>query len=480
MNNAIDETMTYVGTLDDAVQRYPWKFRLDERQLDHLLTVELIHGNPLLLNDGYLLLHPLCRAALKNEDGLLWHLIRAGFVRVMHRGGDAFGLHELPSKMAPKVSSFARMLGGSVDDISWSELRPRVERLDQLLRNNGHLIPWPGYDATSGFLALTRHLCERRITAGHLGIARGTIENAPSEFLRRVVDCISENPYAARTQWEQLAKRYANSPKYTKRPHQFMRATMNLANEIYHYNMGVLLSAEHDVRVSVQTQVSSAFDDLLAPSQTTVAPNELDEVVILRVPPSLASVDAHRLVSILTPGSRLFEARQKWISLRRSWEQAPQGKRSELIIDLNDSTRIYAHELACKFGEYVKHENVESFVEYIVEGGVKGAWDMFAGMKAKEATVAAMIKAGIDPTLTTAACFMTAYAVARVNKKMLGHVFRKYRINMVEKGMVNPSKITQKSQQVIQAVTKRGMPSSIEITPKIAEAIKPSLTRFSQ
>jgi hypothetical protein len=479
VNNAIDGTTTYVGTLDDAVQRYPWKFRLDQRQLDHLLVVELIHGNPLLLNDGYLLLHPLCRAALMNEDGLLWHLIRAGFVRVMHRGGDAFGLHELPSKMAPAVSSFAKMLDGSVDDIAWTELRPRVERLDGMLRDNGHLVAWPRYDATSGFLALTRRLCERRVTARQLGLARGTMQKAPDDFLQRVVDRISENPCAARTQWEQVAKRYANSPRYTKHPRRFMRATMNLASEIYHYNMGMLLAAEHGAGVSVQTQVSPAFDDLLAPAQKKVALHELDAIARLHVPASVAAIDPHRLVGILVPGTALFEARQHWMGLRRSWELALPGQRDELTRELNASARHYAKALAGHLGPHAKHDEAEGFIEYVVDGGIKAAWDKLGGMKAGAAAAAAATAAGIDPTMTAATGFLTAYAVAKLNKKMLGHVFRKYRVEVLEGSMTHSSSISRGSKRLMQAITRRGMPSSIEITPEIAEAIKPSLTRFS-
>jgi hypothetical protein len=67
---------------------------------------------------------------------------------------------------------------------------------------------------------------------------------------------------APRTLWENLAVSLADRSDVTSRPKQFVRALMNLANEIYHYNMGVMLSADLGMTVSVETQASSAFDDL--------------------------------------------------------------------------------------------------------------------------------------------------------------------------------------------------------------------------
>ena len=83
------------------------------------------------------------------------------------------------------------------------------------------------------------------------------------EFLCRFIERLQQDKSGPRDYWERLAKQFAANPDYTAKPEKFVLSLMNLVNEMYHYNFGIMLAAETDVSVSVETQTSAAFDDLL-------------------------------------------------------------------------------------------------------------------------------------------------------------------------------------------------------------------------
>ena len=50
---------SYMGIVDDVVLRYPWNFKITKKRLEHSLAVQIITGSPILINDGYFVLHPI-------------------------------------------------------------------------------------------------------------------------------------------------------------------------------------------------------------------------------------------------------------------------------------------------------------------------------------------------------------------------------------------------------------------------------------
>src|SRR5690606_36645027 len=117
-----------MGTIEDIVERYPWKFKVTRARLEHSLAVQLITGSPVLLNDGYLTQHSVAQRAVLDQDGLLWAMMKAGYLRVMARGFQRFGLHEMPERMAAggNVNSFAEL----INKADWPNLRDSLEKID--------------------------------------------------------------------------------------------------------------------------------------------------------------------------------------------------------------------------------------------------------------------------------------------------------------------------------------------------------------
>ncbi|MDX1475237.1 MAG: hypothetical protein R3309_13780, partial [Reinekea sp.] len=97
---------SYFGLIDDVVERFPFEFQVDNNRLNFELTTQLIDGKPLFLNDGYLVLHPICKQSIQDKSGLLWDLLTRGFITVLHREGDDYRLDEMPEVMASKIDTY--------------------------------------------------------------------------------------------------------------------------------------------------------------------------------------------------------------------------------------------------------------------------------------------------------------------------------------------------------------------------------------
>ena len=309
----------YLGTIDDVAVRHPWRFKLTESALNHSLITQLLDGRPVLLNDGYLVHHPLARQAVLDRNSLLWELMRVGFVRVMSRGGDDYTLAEMPYRMS-KVQSFFDLVHDQVKDVRWKELRAALEETDQELRARGHLIQWPAFESGSGFQAFAQRILDRDSSPRSLGMGRHVRHEVLREFLQRYLVKIASDPVGPRDTWEKLAQRMSKQEGKTEDAKAFVTSLMNFATETYHYNMGVMLSAHYKVPVSVETQTSPAFDDLMVRPDILV--DELPYYPRLHAPRVLTTVDPKRLASIVAEtGSKLYTHRSAWIVRRNKWEQ---------------------------------------------------------------------------------------------------------------------------------------------------------------
>lgn len=465
-----NDAFTYMGLLDDMAVRYPWRFPVDDKTLDYLLTVELINGKPVLLNDGYLVNNEFVRKAIINRDGLLWELVRGGFVRVMSRGGDDFGLHELPHRMAPQIPTFAAAVASELPGTNWRELERALKELDMQLRSAQDLLPWPSLDAGSGFLALVENLRSRGVTPHVLGIGRSVGKHALASLLDEVSGLLAADTRAARTVWERTVLKYANDRRHTNKPQQFVSALMNLANEMYHYNMGILLTADLGANVSVQTQTSAAFDDLLVPPSLKFLLHEVPSIPKLHVPLAITQVDPLRLATLVRPGSKIFDARERWIRLRSDWDQAAPAQRQTIAPELKDAGDEYAKRLSEFVGRHVKFKETEELVEYVVGDLLKYGAGAAAGV--------ALAAAGAPAAAAIAGTALLGYAVTRARKKYVGNVMQKFRVHAVEKTLKLPPSLVAMSEKAMRIINRRQVPSTIQITPSVATAMAPRLRRF--
>jgi hypothetical protein len=248
---------------------------------------------------------------------------------------------------------------------------------------------------------------------------------------------------------------------------------MNLANEMYHYNMGILLSKDFGANVSVQTQTSAAFDDLLVPPSLKFLLEELPSLPRLHVPRAIAQVDPIRLASIVIPGSGVFDARHRWLELRASWEKASAPQRAAMAADLRDAGDEYAKRLSQFVGGQIKYKETEELLEYVIGAGLNIGAGAFA------ATV--LVAAGATATAVAAGTvggLALGYAVTRGRKKALGGVFKKFRVEAIEKSLKLPPSVAGASDRVMNLIKRRQVPSTLQIAPSVVTALAPRLKVF--
>lgn len=470
----------YLGTIDDVAVRHPWRFKLDETRLTHSLLTQLLDGRPVLLNEGYLVHHPIARQALLDRDSLLWELIDAGFVQVLTRAGAERRLDEVPPALARTIDSFSHLVNDEIPGVRWAALRDSLRDADHSLRERGLLRDWPGYESGSGFLAFAQDLRAAGARPRSLGMGNAVTAPALDDFLDRFIAEMQRDPVAPRDRWERVARRRARLSPHVADGPAFLNAMMNFATEMYHYNMGVMLSAHYRVPVSVETQASAAFDDLLVRPQVLV--DELPAYPRLRAPRVLATVDPKRLVSIIRPGSPSALARAEWVARRRAWEQrATQGLPADpaALADLREAGRAYTAALGRLLGQRVRYEGVEEIFTTVVDEGAQGVGGWLLAAGAGSAAAAAAASFGI-PTAGIAAAGAVAggYVVGKLAQRAGGAVTRKFSVRLLEQQIMPPEWV-QRSQAALNRIKWRRTASSIDIDGRLATAMAARMTPYA-
>lgn len=449
----------YFGLLDDMAIKYRWKFTVDRAFLEHLLIVEMLHGKPVLLNDGYLVQNEYLQQSIVQKRGLVWELMQSGFVGVMNRG---LALPEMPERMAKHVDSMRVLINRSDQEMPWRRLRAGLADLDRHLNDRQLYVGWPKFHSGSGYELLARRLLDRNATPHSLGIGRHVSKTAFSDFLKAFLDRLAEsNLEAPRTQWEKVAIEFGDDARYTNRPTEFVRAMMNLANEIYHYNIGIMLAADGDKRISVQTQTSPAFDDILFPPGLKVLVRDITNAPRLYVPKSVATIDPKILVTVLEPGSRAGLARERWMALRNSWENSDPINRPKVESDLRQASSDYSRELTSLLGSHVRYREPERLIDYALGEVSLAAIGAAAG--------------GLPGGM---AGFALGYGISRFKDRIAGSVVRKFRVEVFRNELRIPLEVAEYSQRVVTAIKRRGVPSSIELPPGIASTFASRLKPF--
>jgi len=148
----INDQVTYYGTLDDVVHRYPWGQERFGRPLDlHALQSQLvtaaIYDKTVVINDGYLIANQLLVPDLSDTStSLIGTMIKGRFAYLYARGGEARLIEgmERTAKDGAGVKTHAAIM---LDKERWKLLRHGLSQLEYYAR--GEIIPWP-YDKNMG------------------------------------------------------------------------------------------------------------------------------------------------------------------------------------------------------------------------------------------------------------------------------------------------------------------------------------------
>ncbi|MGR9116876.1 MAG: hypothetical protein ACU85E_14025 [Gammaproteobacteria bacterium] len=435
---------------------------MTEKRLDHSLAVQLITGRPILLNDGYLIQHSLCIKAITDRDSLLWSLIDAGFVSILSRGFGRFPLQEMPVQMSTSVETMSLLINDKLTGAPpWNEYKKRLEDVDRRMRAVDNFVPWPRYDAGSGYSVFARRLLDRKSSPKSLGLTALRSDDVLESFLKEFNELLEKDMSAARTKWEQLAKRYADNPNYAKNPKKAHHELMVLANEIYHYNIGVMLSGSFDSPVSVETQVSAAFDDLLVVEDVIL--EESPEYPKLNVPRVVATAPPGKLVQILDPYRPVGAARLRWLALEKN-TQSGTLEDKQAVFDAADE---YAKRLSEHLGVSVSYKESEGLISFVAGKALSVPRDALL-LGSAAAVGAASSKLGLPTEVAGIAGMAAGYVVSKLQKNLIGAVTKKVRIRVLEDQIRSDSafrKMLQASESTLHAIMNRKVPSAIDMDP---------------
>jgi hypothetical protein len=279
-----NDRLTYVGTLDDVVERYPWPTHFGLPELRRQLVTDAIYGKKLLINDGYLIANPKLAGELRDVGkSLLGNLLREGDARLFARGGVTNNIAAgIENSAVLGVLTHQEILRSS----DWKTIRDNLENLSNNIPK--FTVPWPD-DKNMGelFSILIARIgamgAPERASILDLGLF-----HAFDAIYKQFNEIASRSSYnGARTIWETccweyfgkkadplsimklttIAERNATYADYTN-----VRKLMNVANEVCH--LAYAVGAGHAIQtrcpvgidnatVAVSTALVTAFPDLV-------------------------------------------------------------------------------------------------------------------------------------------------------------------------------------------------------------------------
>lgn len=296
----INDQVTYYGTLDDVVYRYPWGKRrfglpLDLHAIQGQLVTAAIYDKTVVINDGYLIANPLLIPDIEDiSTSLIGTMVKGRAAYLYARGGEAnlIAGMERTAKDGLGVKTHAEIMA---DRERWPRLKNGLEELEH--HSRGDVIPWP-YDKNMGqvFYLLMRSVRERTGAQSATTVPDHLRADFDAIF-ERFADRLDDSFDQARTVWEEEAwthfrgsdlddttlgaGRFKVEELRAQPEYEDVRAMMNVANEMYHLaqsagaSRGLELSAGHSLAKSgrmmgVATALLDDHEGLLAPRDPSV------------------------------------------------------------------------------------------------------------------------------------------------------------------------------------------------------------------
>ncbi len=317
--------LIYLGLVDDRVHAYPWSRQgVTLAAINEALIASALVGDPVLINDGYLINNPnLFPALLSHARSPLRHLIQVGYAIVLTRNGE--NLHRLAEEMDEAgVGSFGETMKQGAWDRDMLRLAGDLSLGGRL---NVRWHPWPKIDMSEGLHRLLSRVADHPNPAD-LGLVDDPDSVHPSQALkgrdkvhlldavvRGYLDKFKDQKIAAtRTKWEEsLNEQYESNPGFKKR---FRSHCMHLANEAYHYNFTACLQAESSATYKVCTRHSPWFGtwrptppEAREDIYEALHEHDLD----LRLPPDIPISSGSFLAEVVAFSDRLVSCKESYV-----------------------------------------------------------------------------------------------------------------------------------------------------------------------
>jgi len=322
---------TYLGSVDDVAVRAGWYGQFD---LDAVLCERVLLGGPVLINDGYFVMHPDLRKRLLHADvnDPFRVLAEEGFVRVLKRDPSTDSLRTLIPKMAKKgISTFA--------GLGPEEAKAIDERLskvwDRVFTRSQGYVDWPRRNISHACYRLLEHDLMSDDVIGLMGVScadMGYIRRIRDElFDPRRKDDIMQRP---RSELETLVDRYYREGMRSAVRYQLK----SLAAEVYHYAWAACLANDDSGAVYLDTQESMTHQALAPPVELPA--DRLQKTTVLRIPRGLR-LDPATIRDIVREDGRLHALKMAYLRQLEAWLQGGGDHRA-----LEEAATAYARAIA--------------------------------------------------------------------------------------------------------------------------------------
>lgn len=379
-------TRTYAGLLDDVMIRYGHgRELLSEEFFNKMIVKNILFGSGIFLNDGYLVNHPIARRYLANPDSLLRVMISTGFIRILSREKDADLLSKMPEKMAASGNDEFKKLIASDE---WTQSTgPAFRQVASASFFNGTIRAWPRFDMSAGFCdLLDRVFASTPEKLGLVRVSAGDLRAIEDRF--KAMDPRKSNP---RHKAEVAAKEVFEGEEALFQ--QRMAAWMDVANQAYHYNFGLTLTAEEDNPVAAETSVGLAFDDLLKTRR--VERGQLEDVPLIQFPSNIPLDEGDLFLPFVRTDHPISAAKRHYMEALNRLIDTGANDIPALRRDVNAATTGYI----ARMREYFEPRFGRTAVETAFDGAI----------------TLAMTQAGGPATATAAPNAQLAVAVQRLS-----------------------------------------------------------------
>ena len=346
MQSVTDEagSLTYMGSFDDQVAKYPWKANIDEQYLFQTLVRHTLFGTPIALNDGYLVNHPVMQKYLmKGTESLLYNLIYHGFIRILANG------NSIGDSIERRARTGVAELEKLTKSKRWPVIRAKLDPLSKQQADGKFLLRWPTKDLTQAFLLMVERYCNADPVAVGLSFNQKDTVKGILDKLRKELET---QPGQVRTKWENISKRAAFSafaPENRKK--LIHHELMGLANQAYHFGFASCLAADLSSPLGVETLQSPIFDDFFAVGEINQERFEGFAPITLPARPELYTIE--KLLPFISQGEEACEQKKKYLA---ALSRFLSGNSQDGLTDWKPAREEYALFLAKHFSSLAKEE----------------------------------------------------------------------------------------------------------------------------
>ncbi len=294
---------TYAGLLDDVMLRYSDEFT-GRDFFRKMIAKNVLFGGGIFINDGYLVNHPIAREHLMNNRSLLHVMLVAGFVRILTRTDHAEALARMPIAMAESGNqSFQRL----IKDPEWDDFGPAFKKIAEHVFRTGTQRPWPNVNMSYGYAKLMeQHFIGK--TAAQMGLS--VLDTDDVRFISDNFLELNPRQGNARDKFERAAARTLE--KRNRFTGTAMREIMEVANQCYHYNFGLAMTEDPQVKkegtgIAVDTTTGKTFDSLLATEPVTK--DQIRDIPLMGIPKELPFDDGEFFLPFLDTTSEIYQAK---------------------------------------------------------------------------------------------------------------------------------------------------------------------------